>query len=53
VFIACGTLEEGNATSERLKLAGLEANYEVFAGGFTDLVTKREYTGFLQSVVCR
>ena len=53
VFIACGTLEEGRSTSERLKLAGLEANYEVFAGGFTDLVTKREYTGFLQSVVCR
>ena len=53
VFIACGTEAEGNATSERLRQAGLQGSFEVFAGGFTDLVTKRGYTRFLQSVVCR
>jgi hypothetical protein len=53
VFIACGTLKEGNATSERLQRAGLDAHFEVFDGGFTDLVTKRDYTRFLQGVVCR
>jgi hypothetical protein len=53
VFIACGTLADGTATSERLQHAGLEAHFEVFDGGFTDLVTKRDYTRFLQAVVCR
>ncbi len=53
VLIACGTSEEGLATLDRLQSAGLRAQFEVFPGGFTDLVTKRYYTRFLQSVVCR
>jgi SIR2-like domain len=53
VFIACGTIEEGEATSERLRRAGLQAHFHVSSGGFTDLVTKREYTSFLQAVICR
>ncbi len=47
--IVCGSKEEGSKTANQLKSAGIEGDYTVSNGGFTDLIARRELRAFLGS----
>ena len=49
VFVVCGTQAEGQFAVERLQQAGLDGKYEVFDGGFSDMITQRALAAFLSS----
>ena len=48
-MVVCGSEEAGTETAERLKTAGIDGDFEVFGGGFSQFILGRECAAFLKA----
>ena len=46
-YIVCGDTKAGEETAKRLQSAGIQGEYHVSGGGFTDMISRRELDSFL------
>jgi len=49
-YVVCKDTTEGEETASRLGAAGIDGDYTISEGGFTNMITRRELDGFLGHV---